>query len=453
MTRRRTIKYATAASVVALTATACFDIDNSGSSTGNTGQETQLEHWLINNEEVSTVLLENGSGILVNVQSATKVTMGNTDYARVTSTGIPDYAVTVDQSLLNSLNQRPKATTDFALGQTTAELFDIIEFGQDIGYNNNPQQNCADSQGYGYWPPGPGCPTLQEKEGYFPQLPTPNEEESCETGLGTIGYAINGTSIYNWGDGVTYNNEGIWHTLAPFAEVYDVDICGGHAAAGDYHHHFYTQCWGDVANEDAQGHSELLGYAADGYAIYGPWQDTNLLAKSCWIERDYSADSATGGGCADGDRSCTLNNPYDVSQGTSPISDVNTTPTLTGSYTSLSSNVFVTGNGFFKEDYYFDAHCSVASIENLDQYNGHEHGDLGYHYHVTVSSSDNKTPVYPFIIGPEFKGKLADNAVTQCGGIMLGGNMSPGETPDDCTPPEGMTPPAGAEPPEGCSPP
>ena len=388
----------------------------------DTQQETPLtdSQWLINTETVSTVLEENGAGIMVNVQSASSVTVGSADYVRVKATGIPDYAVTVDQALLDILKARPKAATDFANGQTSVALSDIIEFGQDIGYNNNTQQNCTQGQGYGYWPPGPQCPTNQSKEGYFPQQPTPATAD-CETGLGVIGYAINGTSIYNWGDGMTVENEGVWHTLAPFAEVYDVDICGGHAAAGDYHHHFYTSCWGDVAGEDEQGHSEVLGYAADGYAVYGPWHDTGILVNSCWVARDYSADSATDGGCDGGDRSCTLNDPYDLTAGTTPVDAGNTTPALDGSYTSLSENVLSTPSGFFKEDYYFDANCSTAATENLDQHNGHDHDGLGYHYHVTVSSTDNKTPVYPFIVGPTFKGLLADNAVTQCGGIVPGG--------------------------------
>ena len=277
----------------------------------------------------------------------------------------------------------------------------------------------------------------------------------CETGLGVIGYAINGTSIYNWGDGMTFENEGVWDTLAPFAEAYDVDICGGHAAAGDYHHHFYTACWGDVAGEDGQGHSEIIGYAADGYAVYGPWHDTGVLANSCWVARDYSADSATDGGCADGDRSCTLNDPLDLTAGTTPVDAAKTTPALDGSYTSLSGNVFSTPSGFFKQDYYFDANCSSAVSENLDQYNGHDHDELGYHYHVTVSSTDNKTPVYPFTVGPNFKGQLADNAVTQCGGLAPGGGVMPGDggqPPEGCEPPpEGEMPPEGSEPPEGCT--
>ena len=171
MNLKHGIKYSTTATLIAVLTTGCFhdsdnDSNNDDDTDTGTGSDTgtgtsNLPNWLINNEEASLVLQENGSGILVNVQSATEETVNNVAYARVNASGIPDYAVTVDQDILDGLNFRPKAATDFADGQTTAELFDIIEFGQDIGYINNPQQNCADSLGYGYWPPGPECPTNQ----------------------------------------------------------------------------------------------------------------------------------------------------------------------------------------------------------------------------------------------------------------------------------------------------
>jgi len=390
-------------------------------------EEAANSPWVVNSDATrSQYIFEDGSnqGVLVNVQSVSDSTVESILYTYVEATGIPDYAVRLTAADLNGLNDRPQAATDFSSGSTIATVGELIAFGQDIGYLNNNNQNCSVDAGYGYWPPGPECPTNQGKEGYFPQQPVVTEEE-CETGLGAIGYAVNGVSIYNWGDGQSYNSAGVWQTLAPFAEVYDVDLCGGHSAAGDYHHHFYAACWGETAGDDGEGHSEVLGFAADGYAVYGPWFDTAVLANSCWVERDYSASSVTGGGCDDNDRSCTLNNVYDITEGTTPVTDEGNTPSLTGSYTSLSGNVFATGSGFFKEDYYYDSTCASTGGENLDQFNGHDHDDLGYHYHVTVSSDDNVTPTYPFTIGPKFKGELSENSVSSCSGSSPGGTPPP----------------------------
>jgi len=379
--------------------------------------------WLVNTDGARSQYIFEGNsnlGVLVNVQSVSESTVENILYTYVEATGIPDYAVSLTEADVDGLNDRPNADSDFTSGSTIGTVGELIAFGQDIGYQNNSNQNCSVDAGYGYWPPGPECPTNQSKEGYFTQQPVDTDEE-CETGLGVIGYAVNGVSIYNWGDGQSYNSAGVWQTLAPFAEVYDVDLCGGHSAGGDYHHHFYAACWGETAGEDAVGHSEVLGFAADGYAVYGPWFETAVLANSCWVERDYSQSSLTGGGCDDNDRSCTLNNVYDITEGTTPVADASSTPNLAGSYTSLSGNVFDTRAGFFKEDYYYDSACGDAGDENLDQFNGHDHGVLGYHYHVTVSSEDNLTPVYPFTIGPKFKGELPSNSVSSCGSSLPGG--------------------------------
>jgi len=96
------------------------------------------------------------------------------------------------------------------------------------------------------------------------------------------------------------------------AEVYDVDVCGGHAANGDYHHHFSSGCLGKLVNDEGTDHSPIYGYAADGYAIYGPWYSDGVLAKSSWAVRDYDdASSATGCGTA-GVRDCVLVDEFDV---------------------------------------------------------------------------------------------------------------------------------------------
>lgn len=40
----------------------------------------------------------------------------------------------------------------------------------------------------------------------------------------------------------------------------------------------------------------------------------------------------------------------------------------------------------------------------LDEYNGHEHGDLGYHYHVTIDADG--AGVFPYLSGPKYRGCL-----------------------------------------------
>ena len=190
--------------------------------------------------------------------------------------------------------------------QQSATAGDTIEFGANIDYVGFSPLGCQSGYGLGYWPSGPGCPENVNKDSNLPLVPAVNAGSACETTLAAIGYAVNGASIAGWGDGMSLkNNMGSWETdgsggayqsLAAVSEVYDVDLCGGHAANGDYHHHFYSQCWSDATTEDGTGHSEIFGFMADGYPIYGPYHDTGVRVESCWVKRDLIGGNAANGG-------------------------------------------------------------------------------------------------------------------------------------------------------------
>ncbi|GEA13039.1 YHYH protein [Alteromonas sp. KUL49] len=366
--------------------------------------------WLLNTNDTRAVHVPSSSSslnALVNVQSVATSSIDGKSYTVVSSYGIPDYQVQITQDMYDELAQRPLANRDYISGSPTIAVGDTVAFGQDVGYNSN--SSCGVDQGYGYWPPGPVCPSESLREGYFPDEPEPTDDD-CSTGLGQVGLWVNGSSIYNWGDGQSYNNQGDWQTLAPVAEQYDVDICGGHAANGDYHHHFYSSCLAAMVNDEGIGHSPLYGFAADGYPVYGPWEDTGVLAISAWTVRDYSATSATG--CSDGTRSCSLVDQYDPSQG---VEVVSAGPDFTDTVTTLSGNSLIASNGYYYEDYYWDESLTEQGYPFLDQYNGHSDDERGYHYHITVAEVDGKLiPAFPYIIGDRFAGTIDDNALANC---------------------------------------
>jgi hypothetical protein len=366
--------------------------------------------WIINESgELSEHILDSstGIGVEVNVQSVSYETVDSEEYVVVNSQGIPNYEFTVTDDILDTLNSRPKADTDFLTGAATVEVGDTVAFGEDIGYDSN--SNCTDDYGYGYWPPGPECPTEDERTVYLPTEPTDTTEE-CESGLSKIGIMVNGTSIYNWGDGFTYTSDGYWANLAPRAEIYDVDVCGGHAAGTDYHHHLYSSCLAELLGDDGSAHSPLWGYAADGYPIYGPWEGDGELAISSWVTRDYDDETI---GCSDGERSCILVDQYDYTQGTE---EVTSGPGFDDTVTSLSDNEFIAENGFYLEDYYWDSSLTELGGAYLDQHNGHTDDEHGYHYHITISVNDEGSyeASFPYIIGPRYAGELRDNAVASC---------------------------------------
>ena len=55
----------------------------------------------------------------------------------------------------------------------------------------------------------------------------------------------------------------------------------------------------------------------------------------------------------------------------------------------------------------------------LDEHNGHDHDDLGYHYHITNS--------FPYFTGPTLYGTVPDASNTACDGVSaMGGGPGGG---------------------------
>lgn len=49
------------------------------------------------------------------------------------------------------------------------------------------------------------------------------------------GLFVSGALGFSWTDTTSYNSQGVWNNLAIAFEVYDLDICFGHSALGNYH--------------------------------------------------------------------------------------------------------------------------------------------------------------------------------------------------------------------------
>lgn len=384
---------------------------------GEEQSTSNIDAWIINNSTTTDYITASGGGsVLEDVQSAELVTVGSAEYMYVEASGIPKYDITITQEIVDELNSRPRARNDFANGSTTSAVAgQVVTFGEDIGYDSS-ELNCTDTGGDGYWPPGPACPTDQEKQYYFPVESTETTDD-CVTGLGAVGLMVNGTSIYNWGDGMSYDDAGVWYNLAPIAEQYDVDICGGHATTdGDYHHHFYTSCLANLLGDDGSGHSPIYGFSADGYPVYGPYESADTLAVSGWVTRDYGAPTSEGGCGTEGERTCTLVDEYDISAGVNVLSADQQGPDIGETVTSASKNTFEATDGFYFEDYYYGGADPTGA--QLDQHNGHDNNDgRGYHYHITLKEVDGElTNAFPFTVGPNYKGELPSNTFSRCSG-------------------------------------
>ncbi|RYG61804.1 YHYH protein [archaeon] len=292
---------------------------------------------------------------------------------------------------VSTLNNRPKAATDFNSGHTTAVAGQVLTFGEDIGYNSNSCDN-------GFWPPGPGCPSAYSGEYTFTIAPAPETQSGgCYIG-GAVGYMVSGAAMWSWGDANSYNSQGVWHNLALEFERYDMDLCYGHAAMGVYHHHSYSPCLADSLDDDGTAHSPVYGFAYDGFPIYGPYHSNGVKAVSCWSKRDYASTSPTG--CSDSQRSCMFVDNLDYTQGVTAASSTGPTVGLVSSI--MSSNTITLDSGVYYEDFYYNSTCFAQGGEYLNANNGHDHDGLGFHYHTTVDATGY--PAFPYSVGPQYYG-------------------------------------------------
>ena len=281
-------------------------------------------------------------------------------------------------------------------------------------------------------------------------------DDGCWVSLDYIGLLSNGINVFGWGDGHSYQNQNTWFQLAPVFEYYDMDLCFGHAAKSKYHHHNFPNCLAENLNDNGTSHSPIYGFAADGFPIYGPWQAKDTLAKSCWALRDYSSNSKTG--CSDNERSCILKNEYDYREGV--ISAPNRGPLFNETVETLSNNKILATNGVYYQDYYYDTTCS-GDDDHLNEFNGHDHDDLGFHYHFTID--EHFLPTFPYSVGPKFFGSLPDTShccSTFLDAVSLGfGPQAPPPPPCETPPcplppgpPPCETPPCpGPQPSKGCT--
>lgn len=86
---------------------------------------------------------------------------------------------------------------------------------------------------------------------------------------GPIGIAVNGIVFFNPFDHLQ-TEDAIWR----------LDRCCGHPAPDyQYHYHKYPVCVKSPWSDDGLRHSPLIGFAADGYPIFGPYESQGKLAK------------------------------------------------------------------------------------------------------------------------------------------------------------------------------
>ena len=253
--------------------------------------------------------------------------------------------------------------------------------------------NASGIPGYaiGPWPMNPNIPSNQSYVFRFPRVPAVNQGTKTATPLGAIGAWITGVPVYNPLDAMSYNGQNIWHQNAILFEGPSFDSCLGHPAPGGrYHHHQNAIC---TYTANPAVHSALIGYAFDGYPIYGPYAYTGV----------------------DGSGSITR---MRTSYRTRNITVRQTLPDGTVLQPSqYGPTVATRALGYYVEDFEY-----VAGLGDLDEYNGRfavtpEYPQGTYAYYVTVNAAGASE--YPYSIGPRYNGVVATDNITTQGHVTI----------------------------------
>jgi hypothetical protein len=254
--------------------------------------------------------------------------------------------------------------------------------------------NCSSIPEYsiGPWPGNPNTPTDQAYLLRFPRSPVENTGAKTSTPLGPIGAWSNGVAIFNALDARSYDNQNIWHQNAVVVEAPSFDACLGHPApSGTYHHHQNASC---LYGANPSWHSPLLGYAFDGFPVYGPYG---------YLDPDGS------GGIA------RIRSSY-------ALRDITVRQTLPDGTVLTPSQYGPPVSSTYPLGYYVEDFEYIGGRGELDAYNGRfavtpEYPAGTYAYYTTVDSAGNSE--YPYEVGPRYYGVVATDDITAHGHVTI----------------------------------
>ncbi len=262
--------------------------------------------------------------------------------------------------------------TSWVINTTNATGYaGILTNVQQVQYSTNNvyvSATCIPNYTIGPWPANPNTPINKNFVFKITRNPAQNTGTFTQTPLGHMGVWRNGVTIFNPKDGMSYNNAGVWNRDALFYEGISFDDCLGHPTGqGEYHTHVNPTCLYDDTN--STNHSPIIGFAFDGFPIYGAYGFTNAngTGEIKRMTRSYALNSGT-----------TRTNGPAVSA-TYPL----------GAF--IEDRTFTSGSG------------------DLDSHNGRfcvtpDYPNGIYAYFVTIDA--NLYPVYPYVLGPTYYGTV-----------------------------------------------
>lgn len=247
-------------------------------------------------------------------------------------------------------------------------------------------------------------PTAKAQNRLFkiPLNPTPKTGLKTNVGPGRNGIFINGVPFFNAGDGRSYMNQNKWHNNAYIFEKNGFDCNRGHPEVqGTYHHHMNPSAFhvasvvsSTICNPyladglyvpDSTKHGPLIGFAFDGYPVYGAYGYSNPLDTSSPIKRMKS--------------SYRLRNITDRS--TLPDGSAAAGPAINANIQNPGS-VIVAVLGSYKEDFEFIQGSGDLDASNIRFCKTPEYPNGTYCYFATID--EQGLPMYPYLTGPTYFG-------------------------------------------------
>ncbi|CAK0863066.1 unnamed protein product [Prorocentrum cordatum] len=103
---------------------------------------------------------------------------------------------------------------------------------------------------------------------------------------GAVGVFFNAAQLYSPYGGPTYGTVTGWANSAPFAEGNTFDPCGCHGSSptiATYHCHVPPSCLLNQLGQTSSAHSPQIGWAFDGFPVYGPRGPSGTMMQTCTV--------------------------------------------------------------------------------------------------------------------------------------------------------------------------
>lgn len=266
----------------------------------------------------------------------------------------------------------------------------------------------------------------------FPRNPTVPATKTL-TGLGAIGYFVNGVALFDnrdafyWNGTSEVNGNGLWNRDAYVNESVTFDAALAHQAGATHHYHanpiaLRFQLGDNVDYNPANNrysertnaappHSPIVAWVRDGFPIYGPYGYSNPTNPGSPVRRMTSGFVRRDGENGTANLAATGRTTLPAWAARA----YNRSATLSSAeYGPTVSATYALGRYIEDNDYLGDLGRSHGADFDLDEYNGRwcvtpEFPNGTYAYFVTISAAG--APVFPYNLGRNYYGNPLGNNV------------------------------------------